>query len=181
MRIKIKGFLLLIFLTGSIAVQAQSYTISETVDIFGDTVITYKDKNRNNIAVIKYSTDIFGNKVKTVTGPKGENIQSVKKSKDIFGNQIIEIKDSMGQSKTIKTSRDIFGDVIKTIIDQNGRQLLAVKKSKDIFGNWITTINSDEDTESVRLLMNLLQESNGERLSNSYAIGFLINSKLGIQ
>jgi hypothetical protein len=154
---KLKGLFFLILLSTNAAAQSQTYTISRSVNIFGDSIITYKDQNRNNIREIKNSTDIFGNKIKSITGVNGAVIRSIKRSKDIFGNALIEITEGDGQSKTIKTSTDIFGDISKTIVDQNGRELLSVKESKDIFGDRTTTIKTDQNGDSLRSLLRLLQ------------------------
>jgi hypothetical protein len=105
-----KTYLLLFFLMGALAVNAQTYSVSKTTNIFGDTIETYKDKNGKDAGAVKYSTDIFGNKIKTITGPNGEQLRSVKNSKDIFGNETTEFADEHGRTKaTIKTSTDIFG------------------------------------------------------------------------
>lgn len=97
----------LIFLTGAVAANAQTYTISKTVNIFGDTVETYTDQIGKKLTTVTHSTNIFGDKIKSITGPNGEKIQSQKTSVDIFGNEK------------------------KIIADQNGKQLLSILQKMD--------------------------------------------------
>ncbi|KIO74625.1 hypothetical protein TH53_25345 [Pedobacter lusitanus] len=73
---KIKLFLLLFLSLGVVAVNAQTYSISKTVNIFGDTIHTYKDRSGKNIAMVTRSTDIFGNSVTSVNS--AEDPESVK-------------------------------------------------------------------------------------------------------
>ncbi|WP_354359513.1 hypothetical protein [Pedobacter sp. UYP30] len=57
---KIKRFLIFIFLAVSSLASAQDYSISKSVNIFGDTVIICKDGSGNEISKTTYSTDISG-------------------------------------------------------------------------------------------------------------------------
>ncbi|QNK65043.1 hypothetical protein H7F33_03675 [Pedobacter sp. PAMC26386] len=93
-----KLFLLLFFLTGTVAVNAQTYSISKRVNVFGDTIETYKDRSGKITAVITHSTDVFGSKIKRITDSNGKEMRSIKKNTDIFGDETIAISDGKGQS-----------------------------------------------------------------------------------
>lgn len=96
---KMKLLILLIFLTGAVAANAQTYIISKTVNIFGDTVETYTDQSGKKLATVTHSTNIFGDKIKSMTGPNGEKIQSPKTSTDIFGDETKNITSVNSEEK----------------------------------------------------------------------------------
>jgi hypothetical protein len=83
-----KPFLIGLFSVATVAADAQTYSLTETVNSYGDTILLHKDQYSKEIKSVKKTTDIFGNTTIRTTNPDGKEIQFVKKSTDIFGNKI---------------------------------------------------------------------------------------------
>lgn len=96
-----------LFLTACLSAAAQSYKITNSVNLFGDTVIIHQDSHGIKTATVTISKDLFGNRIKTVTDGNGRKVESVKQSKDLFGNDIIDIYDENGMIKPVSKDTKI--------------------------------------------------------------------------
>ncbi len=121
--------------------QAQTSSISRSVNIFGDTVFSYRNNIGQKVAEWSYSRDIFGNKVYTVKDGMGRTVKTAKEDKDIFGNNRLSISDGMGRTVgRMESSTDIFGDVTQKYYGDNLQLLRSVEHKTDIFGHKIITV-----------------------------------------